>query len=247
MLASIWMEAIRDVFAGLGGLAALTLILVFLSKALLKHSFHKDLADHHAQLANQVIQAYNDVKLQSDKQLEMLKTELFREVEQFKYRLEIAAHERRTVFEAMHRERAAAIEDVYTKLVKAFNSLYALRNLGGADIPAARAAQAEITAFYQAFDYKRIYFTEEITPRVLEIEHLMGRLVEVYLAGMAPGHADGQLDEMQRLRNMVAEVRRPLEVEFRRLLGVVQEYPVRPQGNGQAQAPGPVAQASGRG
>ena len=229
ILASMFNEAVMEVFRTIGGVAVIVVVLGFLFKSLVKNLFKRDLQLQKGKMEAELERLKNELSSASNTKLEVLKSDLSRnndrEIERFKAQLEIASHERQAVFEAMHKERADVISEVYTNLVKAFDAVYALRTIGGADNVAAKAAQELVDKFYQSFDTKRIYFTEELCPHMMQTNNLMCMAIMVYRTGSGPGHTDQQLGDMQDLRNAVSKTRASLETEFRKILGVIRENP----------------------
>ena len=231
MLASIFSEAVLEVFRTIGGIGVVVVVLGFLFKSFVKNLFKRDLQQQKAKMETELERLKNELSSEANKKLEILKSDLARnhdrEIERFKSQLEIAAHERQTTFELMHRVRADSIAEVYTNMVKAFDAVFALRRLGPPVNAEAAAAQAKLDTFWSSFDNKRIFFTENLDPAFLDINNAMFRIIEVYRTdlGQGQGHTTEQLGEMDRLRQIVTARRAILADEFRKILGVIEENP----------------------
>ena len=229
MFASVFTEAVWEVFQTVGGIAAVVLVLGFLCQSFVKQLFKRDLEQQKAKLQLELATAKNEIESEANRKLEVLKSDLSRnhdrEVEKFKATLEIAAHEKRTAFEMMHRVRADSVAEVYTNMVRAFDAVFALRRIGPPDTAGAMAAQTRVDAFWNSFDSKRIFFTEELSPHLLAINNEMCKVIEVYRTDYGHGPTDDQLREMEQLRQSITNKRAFLADEFRKILGIVKEYP----------------------
>ena len=231
MLASIILDAAKDLLRTLGGITLVVLVLGILCKSLLKQLFKKDLEEHKTKLLTEFERVKIQLSADSNTKLEVLKSDLARnhnrEIEKFKAQLEIAAHERQTTFESMHKERAETISELYTNMVKAYDAVVILRTIGPPDHVLAQTAKSAVDKFYKTFDAKRIYFTNDICLPLTEINNAMCQAIEIYGIDcrLNQGPTDRQQEALQKLRTLVTTARGSLEQEFRKILGVVNDYP----------------------
>jgi hypothetical protein len=166
------------------------------------------------------IEAYKlELKNQSDKETERLRS-----------RLQIIAQERQITFSRLHEKRAEIVADSYplihklqSKAVKLGHDMF----FSGLREPKDKAKQIfdECFEFYEYFQERRIYFSEEVCA-------IMDRFVEVIAeANSAVRNGPDNLDhgskagqeaysKMAVLMDQLPEIRKSIERDFRTLLGV---------------------------
>jgi hypothetical protein len=199
----------QDLIKTLGAAAIVVAAVAWLAKSIITHILSRNIEVYKTEL-----------KRESDKEIEGLKS-----------RLQIAAQERQIVFNRLHEKRAEIVAESYTlisgltsRAVKLGGDIFH----GGLRTPQQRAEEIydECFKFYEYFQQRRIYFSEEVC-------ETMDRFVNVIAETNATLRSTiDNLDhltednrniykKMAILMDELPSIKKLIENDFRNLLGVI--------------------------
>ena len=201
----------KDVFAPIGGMA----FAAWLIRSIVKLYLSKDLEHHKAQL-----------KTDSDKELEELRTSLHK-----------TAYEHEVRFRGLHDRRADVIQDLYKRLVEAQRATALLLTVSSSEAQQSKkqkyeSAGEKVRELATYFDRNRIYFAEELCAS--KIDELVQELqVETSVLEMDFGtdlYRDTFRKALRKFGKEIPQMRRELEGQFRDMIGVDRGQPVGGEG-----------------
>ncbi|WP_179957890.1 MULTISPECIES: hypothetical protein [Bacillus cereus group] len=215
------------------GTAAITGIIGYLFKTIFAHVLNKQLEDHKTALNKQI----SENQLAVNKQLEDHKTALTRQIDEHKSELQKLENKHQIIFNKLHENRAETIKVLYSKFVDLENKMINLTKLFqavGEKSMKEKADEASISYwdFLSFYSVNRIYFNEDVCGLIDKIEkEIRGILVstgvyELHLIESGPGsnvspeQTEIWLENWRRIEKDVPKLKRNLEGEFRKLLGV---------------------------
>lgn len=160
-----------------------------------------------------------------------LKRETDKEIERLKSRLQIAAQERQITFNRLHEKRAEIVAEAYTLIhdvrSKAVN-LGAEVFHGGLRTPNEKAKEVfdECFEFYNYFQQRRIYFSEEVCGTMDAFVNLIAETSAILRR--PPDNLDHDTKESREayqklaiLMDELPKIQKLIERDFRTLLGVI--------------------------
>jgi hypothetical protein len=160
-----------------------------------------------------------------------LKRESDKEIEEVKSRLQIVALERQIVFSRLHEKRAEIVAETYTLIHEVHSKaigLIAEVFHAGLRTPKQRAQQVfdDCLKFYDFFQRRRIYFSEEVCTMMDKFVELIGETNAA--VRRAPDNLDHSTKDgkeaymkMAVLMDRLPEIKKLIEKDFRMLLGVI--------------------------
>lgn len=210
-----WVELFK--FVG-GGTALLTVAAWFIRSIIL-------------QLLSKDIEKYKlNLKRESDKELEILKSSLVKEVETLKSSLSIEALTYQIRFSKLHERRAKSIEELYHKLIQLETLAYRLTLDMDEDDHEELKTRADefIDKFLETHSFleeNAIYFPSKIPEKIMGFNKLMFKLSINLYYHSKPENAKDFIDSFKRQKAVFeaqnSEIKKFVESEFRALLGVM--------------------------
>ncbi len=217
------------------GTASIAAGIVYLSKQVFLHKM-KNLEENHKNELNKELKKIEaEFKVLTDRQIDDHKSELQKIND--KYHI---------TFSKLHAERAETIKRLYTKLVDLELSTQELLSWDGDNIPNAinkkidkkylkesadEAAETTI-ALYDDFKYNEIYFPENISSVFDEIIKNTLDITDsihdyYYMDGDDTSKLESFLETeketVKRIHIRIPELKKSLQIEFRKFLGVIEE------------------------
>lgn len=197
---------ITTLLASIGGAVAAVAVVGFLGKQLVTHWLDKDLEAHKIQL-----------KSVADQELERLRGSLTR-----------MATEHEVQFSQLQLQRAEIISDVYARLDRVHRALRHIVAQEDTNEELARRAQAEILDLETTYYEKAIWLPRATCDRLNDLlEHLKLTGMSVHATTRDKSDTTKWMKRWQQnwkhVEEMIPQARRPLEEEFRNMLGVETE------------------------
>ncbi|QWH20724.1 hypothetical protein EXW62_27390 (plasmid) [Bacillus mycoides] len=214
------------------GTATITTIMGYFFKTVFTHVLNKE-SEIHKSMLNQ--------------QTEHYKLILNQQTEHYKAELQRINNKHQITFSKLHADRAETIKELYRILVKLQESAYDILGSQGIvnetidksiDEPTMRElvlkAKNESNDLHEKYKINRIYFSEDIC-KLIESIIIQMQVIVSYLLDDPFNNNERELEEVialqerteeivaQRILDEIPKLKKALEDEFRKLLGVIEE------------------------